>query len=124
MIAECVISIAFSRGGTTLCRSGRLEWDGIQFWTTSVTVTLNLRPEVEAGLIAQAEAHGVTLEEYLLSMVEGAALSSSPAISSTGRKGMPAREAAVRRMLEFGDRYHLSLGEPVTRTLLHEGHRF
>ncbi len=37
---------------------------------------------------------------------------------------MPAREAAVRRMLEFGDRYHLSLGEPVTRTLLHEGHRF
>ena len=99
-----------------------MEWHTV--WTTSVTVTLNLRPEVEAGLIAQAEAHGVTLEEYLLSMVEGAALSSSRAISSTGRKGMPAREAAVRRMLEFGDRYHLSLGEPVTRTLLHEGHRF
>ena len=99
-----------------------MEWHRV--WTTSVTVTLNLRPEVEAGLIAQAEAHGVTLEEYLLSMVEGAALNSSRAISSTGRKGMPAREAAVRGMLEFGDRYHLSLGEPVTRTLLHEGHRF
>ncbi len=34
------------------------------------------------------------------------------------------RRAAVRRMLEFGERRHLSLGEPVTRQLLHEGHRF
>lgn len=39
-----------------------------------MTVTLNLRPEVEAGLLAQAQANGTTLEEYLLSMVEGAAL--------------------------------------------------
>jgi hypothetical protein len=30
------------------------------------------------------------------------------------------RQEAVRRMLEFGDKYHLSLGEPVTRSLLHE----
>jgi len=30
----------------------------------------------------------------------------------------------VRRMLEFGEKYHLSLGEPITRQLLHEGHRF
>jgi len=34
------------------------------------------------------------------------------------------REAAVRRMEEFGEKYHLSLGEPVTRKLLHEGHRY
>jgi hypothetical protein len=27
-------------------------------------------------------------------------------------------------MLEFGEKHHLSLGEPVTRALLHEGHRF
>lgn len=40
-----------------------------------MTVTLNLKPEVEAGLLAQAQANGMTLEEYLLSMVEGAALS-------------------------------------------------
>ena len=39
-----------------------------------MTVTLNLRPEVEAGLLAQAQANGMTLEEYLLSVVEGAAL--------------------------------------------------
>jgi hypothetical protein len=37
-----------------------------------MTVTLDLKPELEAGLIAQAEASGKTLEEYLVSMVEGA----------------------------------------------------
>src|SRR5436309_2628311 len=39
-----------------------------------MTVTLNLKPEVETGLLAQAQANGMTLEEYLLSMIEGAAL--------------------------------------------------
>lgn len=34
------------------------------------------------------------------------------------------RREAVRRMEEFGDKYHLSLGEPITRKLLHEGHRY
>jgi hypothetical protein len=31
-----------------------------------------------------------------------------------------ARAEAVRRMRDFGDKYHLSLGEPVTRAQLHE----
>ncbi len=37
-----------------------------------MTVTLNLKPEVEAGLFAQAQANGLTVEAYLLSVVEGA----------------------------------------------------
>jgi len=47
-----------------------------------MTVTLNLKPEVEAGLVAQAQANGMTLEQYLLSVVEGAALSTSQKILS------------------------------------------
>jgi len=39
-----------------------------------MTVTLHLRPEVEAGLLAHAQASGVTVEEFLLSVVEGAVL--------------------------------------------------
>jgi hypothetical protein len=35
-----------------------------------VTVTLNLKPEVEAGLLAEARAAGVTLERYLQRLVE------------------------------------------------------
>jgi hypothetical protein len=36
-----------------------------------MTVTLKLKPDVEAGLLAQAKASGMTVEEYLLFMVEG-----------------------------------------------------
>ena len=39
-----------------------------------MTVTLKLKPEIEAGLLAQAQASGMTVEEYVLSMVEGAVL--------------------------------------------------
>ena len=34
------------------------------------------------------------------------------------------RREAVRRMEEFGKKHNLSLGEPITRKLLHEGHRY
>jgi len=39
-----------------------------------MTVTLTLKPDVEAGLLAQAQAAGMTVEQYLLLMVEGAVL--------------------------------------------------
>jgi hypothetical protein len=86
-----------------------------------MTVTLNLKPEVEAGLLAQAKASGMSLEEYLLSVVEEAA---TPAKEAAAPAGESAREEAVRRMLEFGEKHHLSLQEPITRQFLHEGHRF
>ena len=84
-----------------------------------MTVTIHLKPEVEAGLIARAEASGMALEEYILSLAEEAALQAAP-----GAAGQTAREEAVRRMLEFGEKHHLTLGEPITRKLLHEGHRY
>ena len=85
-----------------------------------MTVTLHLKPEVEAGLLERARASGMALEEYLLSVVEGAWRAGSPETNLAAS----AREDAVRRMLEFGEKHRLSLGEPVTRELLHEGHRF
>ncbi|MGB8770587.1 MAG: hypothetical protein WCC92_13280 [Candidatus Korobacteraceae bacterium] len=39
-----------------------------------MTVTLNLKPEIEAELLAQAQSRGLTIEEYLLSVVEGTVL--------------------------------------------------
>jgi len=39
-----------------------------------MTVTLNLNPELEAGLFAQAQASGMTVEEYLHSVIESAVL--------------------------------------------------
>lgn len=43
-------------------------------------VTLNLRPETQAGLEVLAHAAGQSVEDYVLSMVEGATLS-----AATGR---------------------------------------
>jgi hypothetical protein len=40
-----------------------------------MTVTLNLRPETQAGLEALAHAAGQSVEDYLAAMVEGAAVS-------------------------------------------------
>jgi hypothetical protein len=53
-----------------------------------MTVTLNLKPELEAGLFAQAQASGMTMEEYLLSVVEGAVL-------TTMQKAMSSEERAA-----------------------------
>ncbi len=39
-----------------------------------MTVTLKFNPEVEAGLLAQAQAKGMSVEEYVLSLVEGTVL--------------------------------------------------
>jgi len=84
-----------------------------------VTVTLHLKPEVEAGLLERARARGMGLEEYLLSLVEEASRNRSREADWAASD----RENAVRRMLEFGDKHRLSLGQQVTREMLHEGHR-
>jgi len=86
-----------------------------------MTVTLHLKPEVEAGLLAQAKASGMLLEDFLLSVVEGVA---QPAKDPNPPAVRDECVKSVRRMLEFGDRYRLSLGEPVTRALIHDGHRY
>jgi hypothetical protein len=82
-----------------------------------VTITLNLTPEIEAGLLAQAQASGKSPEEYLLSVVEEAVLPAHEANSTAAAS----RQDAVRRMLEFGEKHHLTLGAPVARQLFHEG---
>jgi hypothetical protein len=86
-----------------------------------VTVTLHLKPDIEAGLVAQARSSGMALEDYLLTLVEEAA---RPGANPAPAAKTGDRAEAVRRMLEFGDRNRLSLGEPMTRAVLHEGHRF
>jgi hypothetical protein len=86
-----------------------------------VTVTLTFKPEVEAGLLTKAQARGMDLQEYLQAIVEQDAV--PPSQITTVSEPMR-RQEAVRRMLEFGDKYRLTLSEPITRKLLHEGHRF
>ena len=83
-----------------------------------MTVTLHLNPEIEAELLAKAQASGMELEEYLLWVVERAVGSPMP----NGER-QSAREDAVSRIMEFGEKQRLTMSEPITRKLLHGEHR-
>jgi Arc/MetJ-type ribon-helix-helix transcriptional regulator len=79
-------------------------------------VTIELKPKQEE-IIRRELASGSynSVEEVL-----DAALAGLPQDVRFDRER---RREAVRRMLEFGERRQLGLGEPVTRRFLHEGHR-
>ena len=84
-----------------------------------MTVTLKFKPEVEAGLLAQAQARGMTVEEYILSMVEGAVFPEKPktlspeeraaafeAWSANHRPTPPLSDYAVSREAMYKGRDH------------------
>lgn len=79
-------------------------------------MTIELKPEQEL-IIRQQLASGLygSVEEVLDTALAG--------LQHDRRFSREYRREAVRRMIEFGERRKLSLGEPVTRQLLHEGHR-
>ena len=52
-----------------------------------MTITLNLKPEVEAGLSAEARAAGMTLEDYLQQLVEREFSSEPIESGSAGESG-------------------------------------
>lgn len=85
-----------------------------------MTLNLTLKPEIEAGLLANAEAAGLRLEEYIQRIVDQAAQSG---VQDGAQEQLQSRREAVLRMLEFGEKHRLNLGEPITRATLHEGHR-
>jgi Arc/MetJ-type ribon-helix-helix transcriptional regulator len=79
-------------------------------------VTINLKPDQEKAIQKAIQAGLIgSVDEFI-----------DTAIEALPRRegGASSREDAVRRMQEFGDKYRLSLGEPITRKFLHEGHRF
>lgn len=79
-------------------------------------MTIELKPEQERIIREQlASGQFQSVDEVLDS-----ALASLPYDPRFDREN---RREAVRRMIEFGERRKLSLGEPVTRQFLHEGHR-
>ena len=79
-------------------------------------MTIELKPEQERIIQQQLDSGQFkSVEEVLTS-----ALAGMPRDRRFDREN---RAEAVRRMLEFGERRKLSLGEPVTRQFLHEGHR-
>jgi hypothetical protein len=79
-----------------------------------MTVTLELRPEVEAGLMAQAQASGLSLEAYVEQVLQER---SRGAVDESVDSSIA---AAARRLGTFGKRHGLSLGGTTIRELLNE----
>jgi Arc/MetJ-type ribon-helix-helix transcriptional regulator len=80
-------------------------------------MTIKLTPEQEEA-IQNAIKSGVvrSVDEFI-----DTAIASLPQSKGQTERS---RQAAVRGMEEFGEKYRLSLGEPITRKLMHEGHRY
>lgn len=80
-----------------------------------MTITLDLRPEMEEGLLALADASGMSLEEYILAMVENAVRPGS-ALGAQERAAAwvesakrfpntpPLKDDAISRESIYGDR--------------------
>jgi Arc/MetJ-type ribon-helix-helix transcriptional regulator len=78
-------------------------------------MTIILKPDQERAIQEAIQAGLIrSVDEFIDTAIEALPHAEGEAT---------AREEAVRRMQEFGDEYRLSLGKPVTRKLLHEGHR-
>jgi hypothetical protein len=80
-----------------------------------MTVTLTLKPDVEAGLLAKAQAAGLTVERHLLLMVEAAVL---PVATSTS----PEQRAAALESWAAGHRATPLLSDyAISREAMYEG---
>jgi len=51
-----------------------------------MTVKLELNPEVEAGLVAQAQARGLSLEAYVEQVLQERSAVAAPAVKGTAEK--------------------------------------
>jgi hypothetical protein len=78
-------------------------------------MTIILKPEQERAIQEAIDAGLIrSVDEFIDTAIDALPHSES---------GKSSREVAVRCMQEFGEKYRRNLGEPVTRSLLHEGHR-
>jgi hypothetical protein len=85
-----------------------------------MTITVDLRPEVQAELARQAAAHGSAIEAYAAGLLEEAA--QLPAGADQPKASPPAKDVveAIERLKVFGKTHGLSLGGTTIRELRHE----
>lgn len=81
-----------------------------------MTVTLDLNPELEKRIRARAAAHGMSLEAYLLSVIEEAAMPSLPEDAT-----LEEFEAAMDAFSEGSEALPVLPPEAFSRESIYEG---
>jgi hypothetical protein len=81
-----------------------------------MSVTLELRPEIEERVTAEAAARGLSVEEYLTSIIEGRALRGS--LDAT----LEEFEAAMDLLAEGSDRLPVLSPEAFSRESIYADH--
>jgi Arc/MetJ-type ribon-helix-helix transcriptional regulator len=80
-------------------------------------MTIQLSPEQERAIQEAIKSGFVrSVDEFIAAAI---AMLPQPKDQSDS-----SRRQAIRSMEEFGEKYHLSFGEPITRLLMHEGHHY
>ena len=92
------------------------------------TMAEQAKAPVKTGIIQlspeQEQIIGEAIKGGIVSSVDEFIERAIAALRPPRNQDENARREAVRRMEEFGQKYHLSPGEPITRETLHEGHRY
>jgi hypothetical protein len=93
-------------------------WRYRKTWKAPMTITLDIRPEVEAELARQAAAHGSAVEAYAASLLEEAV--HHPAQSDSMRQDQ--FENTLRDMAQFSHKIPVLSDEAFTRESLYRDH--
>ncbi len=78
-----------------------------------MTMTIELTPEVQAGLLSQARESGLSLEAFAEKVLQ------EKSREGLSGEGGDSYAQAIRRLATFGKRHNLSLGG-ISVTVLHE----
>jgi hypothetical protein len=79
-------------------------------------IQIQLKPEIEAQIAAEAQARGLAIDRYIEELVE-----TRPAVDKVTDSD---RRQAVEDMLAFTREYGLTLGGASIEDLIHEGHPY
>lgn len=88
-----------------------------------MTITLDIRPEIQAELARRAAAQGRAVEAYVAGLLEEAAKlppTTWPRLPAKDQAIDQDRVEAIERLVTFGRRHGLSLGDVTIRQLRDE----
>jgi hypothetical protein len=84
-------------------------------------IQIELRPEVESALAAEAKSRGIELETYVAEIVESNAMDDSYDPTPSEREKY---RRAVEDLIAFREERKLTLGGLKIKDMVHEGHKY